>query len=301
MRICGLAAEVLHGERSFSEDFPIEDLQNYWSSHPHYEDESNISFVGSALEDVTTDEPPPPYTLEADGPPVPPKSTRPSNSSTRPLDSPPGVNVSTRPHHAIGMTAVHSLSPPIPASSKPRASEASSMAALEDGFSRHTISENSEISHLAMPNPSPVPANLGTSQGQWSNQQWSPPEWQSSSSAIPPFPVPETSGSTQIAADYYPGYDLSHQRHQQHHHHHHHHSNPNSHLPSNQGGLIPQFPIPQTSPTQELYPPAPSPAHNPYWPQYVQYPDSIQAQQYYYSQPSTSQFSPSSLPPREMF
>ena len=37
MRICGLAAESLRGDRLFSDAFPLKELQDYWDTRPKYE------------------------------------------------------------------------------------------------------------------------------------------------------------------------------------------------------------------------------------------------------------------------
>ncbi|KAH9927431.1 uncharacterized protein BXZ73DRAFT_34861, partial [Epithele typhae] len=37
MRICGYAAESFRGERLLLSTFPSKELQDYWSSRPHYE------------------------------------------------------------------------------------------------------------------------------------------------------------------------------------------------------------------------------------------------------------------------
>ncbi|KAG6828413.1 hypothetical protein H0H92_008077 [Tricholoma furcatifolium] len=96
MRICGFAAEGLHGERRIFESFPSKELQDYWSSRPKYEDVDPKSgdFV-SGVSKATTDggsgdggqsyqdwlaaqktedrdePPPPPYSLEAEEGPHP--------------------------------------------------------------------------------------------------------------------------------------------------------------------------------------------------------------------------------------
>ena len=90
MRICGFAAEGLRNERHIHETFPVKELQDYWSSHPKYEDvnpKSKEFRSGSLLSDKVGEEdpdgggqtyqewlalqreekedvPPPPYTLE---------------------------------------------------------------------------------------------------------------------------------------------------------------------------------------------------------------------------------------------
>lgn len=37
MRICGLAGEILRGEASLPERFPVRELEDYWNSRPRYE------------------------------------------------------------------------------------------------------------------------------------------------------------------------------------------------------------------------------------------------------------------------
>lgn len=89
MRICGFAAEGLRSERMIHETFPSKELQDYWSTRPHYEDEAEASSSsscsvtdsglggceGQAYQDWlktqkedTDGPPPPPYSLEADEP-----------------------------------------------------------------------------------------------------------------------------------------------------------------------------------------------------------------------------------------
>lgn len=78
MRVAGFAAEGFHGERVLTETFPMKELQDYWSTRPHYE-YSNIQgpnherieqAVGAhaawkhAEQSNVIDEAPPPYTLE---------------------------------------------------------------------------------------------------------------------------------------------------------------------------------------------------------------------------------------------
>nr|VWP01827.1 Alcohol dehydrogenase [Ganoderma boninense] len=122
MRICGFAVEGLRGERLVLDTFPSKELQDYWSSRPHYEDEAGSSSVvggsgsgsGSAEkeEGQTWEEwskmmqskengdepPPPPYSLEADepqsqaaspaAPPVVPLERRPSTQVQAPPSTP---------------------------------------------------------------------------------------------------------------------------------------------------------------------------------------------------------------------
>src|ERR1700691_760616 len=88
MRICGFAAEGLRSERMIHETFPFKELQDYWSTRPHYEDEvedsANASVSGGAAAGGSSGDeeqkyrawlktqkedkeelPPPPYSLEA--------------------------------------------------------------------------------------------------------------------------------------------------------------------------------------------------------------------------------------------
>lgn len=78
MRIAGYAAEGFHGERVLMETFPVKELQDYWSSRPHYvddstkeEDDRRAKAIDQAYKDWeeaqaggSTDDAPPPYSLE---------------------------------------------------------------------------------------------------------------------------------------------------------------------------------------------------------------------------------------------
>ncbi|KAI6153059.1 hypothetical protein BKA82DRAFT_4085541 [Pisolithus tinctorius] len=74
MRIAGFAAEGFHGDRVLMETFPVKELQDYWSTRPHYEDlgvqmhtlEAGQAYhkwkgaeTSGAIEDA-----PPPYSIE---------------------------------------------------------------------------------------------------------------------------------------------------------------------------------------------------------------------------------------------
>ena len=48
MRICGYAVESIRGERLILGTFPSKELQDYWSSRPHYEDEVSSSSAGGS-------------------------------------------------------------------------------------------------------------------------------------------------------------------------------------------------------------------------------------------------------------
>ena len=93
MRICGMAVEILRGDRRLLETFPHKELQDYWGSRPRYMDGTIGGYSGPAPTDSTpgasgsgsanilvpeespNELPPPPYTLEAgddsDKPPSP--------------------------------------------------------------------------------------------------------------------------------------------------------------------------------------------------------------------------------------
>lgn len=57
MRICGIAAEILHNLHKVSEAFPQEDLDRYWATRPYYEDSTG----GGLSEEL------PPYNLVQEG------------------------------------------------------------------------------------------------------------------------------------------------------------------------------------------------------------------------------------------
>ncbi|KAI6113783.1 hypothetical protein EDD16DRAFT_1483793, partial [Pisolithus croceorrhizus] len=101
MRIAGFAAEGFHGDRVLMETFPVKELQDYWSTRPHYEDvgaQTHTSGAGQAYhawQGVETgganDDAPPPYSIEdphlhhsPDGRPL----SMPVPSSTLPTASP---------------------------------------------------------------------------------------------------------------------------------------------------------------------------------------------------------------------
>ena len=119
MRICGFAAEGLRSERMIHETFPSKELQDYWSTRPHYEDQvegpaSGSSSGGAATngdeeqkyqawlktQKEDTDEPPPPaYSLEA-GEPEAPAATQPPSS----VLAPPERTSSPTPIELVGTT-----------------------------------------------------------------------------------------------------------------------------------------------------------------------------------------------------
>ncbi|KAG6901998.1 hypothetical protein C0995_005798 [Termitomyces sp. Mi166 len=99
MRICGFAAEGLRSERRIFETFPSKELEDYWSSRPKYEDVDPKSgdFVSGASgqtkdggsvggegmsyeewlvaqKEDKAEQPPPPYSLEAEEPSIEPSS-----------------------------------------------------------------------------------------------------------------------------------------------------------------------------------------------------------------------------------
>ena len=83
MRICGMAGEILRGDRRLLDTFPHKELQDYWGTRPRYEDGTSGGYVpatstpgasGSgpahilAAEENPNEPPPPPYTLEDKSP-----------------------------------------------------------------------------------------------------------------------------------------------------------------------------------------------------------------------------------------
>ena len=160
MRICGLAAEGLRGERRIHDTFPSKELQDYWSSRPHYQDEGSEPAAGGSsggaggtgqsysewAKSQGDEPPPPPYTLEA----TVAATTQPSqapfpNLASRPgTISPPVVNPSSRP------TPQHSVS----------ADE------LADAFLRQ-----SSISQQAGGPPEPAPRPFAESGGMFAAEQ----------------------------------------------------------------------------------------------------------------------------------
>lgn len=224
MRICGFAAEGLHGERFIHETFPIKELQDYWAHRPHYEDPAaagSSSAAGpsasgaaqsfqswEAAQGPCSEElPPPPYTLEADGsqsvtaaaattaPPQPAMATRPvapSVPSNRPEAqpaSPPSAPLATRP-----------VSPPPRQSS---AAQPQSVSELATSFANASITPQPQRQPSMPPRPSagpsfppgpraslsfPEPSHGPTSpstDGAWSQAQWPPTEWNASSGHHP--------------------------------------------------------------------------------------------------------------------
>ena len=77
MRISGMAAEILHGDRRVLETFPHKELQDYWGTRPRYEGGTSGGYKSAdskpeeatkhilAAEENSNEPPPPPYTLEA--------------------------------------------------------------------------------------------------------------------------------------------------------------------------------------------------------------------------------------------
>ena len=105
MRICGMTAEILRGDRRLVETFPHKELQDYWSSRPRYEagtsggygsKDSEAKASGSGLAQTLASEgnpnepPPPPYTLEADD--VPQKSPSPAHDEFQTAPTSPDPN-----------------------------------------------------------------------------------------------------------------------------------------------------------------------------------------------------------------
>jgi len=140
MRICGMATEILRGDRRLMETFPHKELQDYWGSRPRYEDgtsggygepkDSTQGASGSgpahvlAVEENPDEPPPPPYTLEAgDEPDKSPSPTR-EGFSTAPTspNNQQNYNISDLANdlgrHSLGSPS-HSPHPQIPGGSGP--------------------------------------------------------------------------------------------------------------------------------------------------------------------------------------
>ena len=183
MRICGYAVESLRGERLILGTFPSKELQDYWSSRPHYEDEVSSSSAGGSgskqgeeksqtweewekSQKGSADEPPPPpYTLEVEesqppqtssAPPVVPLERRPTQTqgapptpfSTRPM-APPTSNISVDPPADAPLNSA-----PYPQSlypgqgSRPSSLHASPLLAPVEGLSRLSLSNSMPPSPL---------------------------------------------------------------------------------------------------------------------------------------------------------
>ncbi|KAG1809837.1 uncharacterized protein HD556DRAFT_1280610 [Suillus plorans] len=158
MRITGLAAESLRGDRMIHETFPVKELQDYWATRPRYEDktaheeeaerwkEAQRAYHDWATKEggAAVDEAPPPYRLEDEQPthsprtsstpnvrPVPPEATKPtlghSSSVSASLVSPPPVparspSLTTSSPSAGSRPPVINMSsrpPPAPMSARP--------------------------------------------------------------------------------------------------------------------------------------------------------------------------------------
>lgn len=153
MRITGLAAESLRGDRMIHETFPVKELQDYWATRPRYEDKTVHEEEAEQWKEAqrahhnwaaneggaVVDEAPPPYRLEDErhtrNPrtsgafnvrPVPSDATKPtfgcSSSASASFASPPSVparspslTTSSRPP-AFNMS---SRPPPPPMSTRP--------------------------------------------------------------------------------------------------------------------------------------------------------------------------------------
>ncbi|KAH9836626.1 uncharacterized protein C8Q71DRAFT_50623 [Rhodofomes roseus] len=115
MRICDFAAESLRGERIIHDTFPHKELQDYWSTHPRFEDKREdpvASGSGSHFQPGFDPDkpdngddlpPPPPYSLEDDFVAASTSSLSAQPSVTRHTSAgPPLPSKSTRPHDVPG-------------------------------------------------------------------------------------------------------------------------------------------------------------------------------------------------------
>ncbi|KAG2361877.1 hypothetical protein BDR07DRAFT_1461174 [Suillus spraguei] len=149
MRITGIAAESLRGDRMIHETFPIKELQDYWATRPRYEDktaheeeaeqwkEAQRAYHDWAAKEggAAVHEAPPPYRLEDEqytqSPqtsgafsvrPVPPEATKPtigsSSSASASFVSPPPVPARS-PSLTTSLTSANSRPPAIDMSSHP--------------------------------------------------------------------------------------------------------------------------------------------------------------------------------------
>ncbi|KAF7978939.1 hypothetical protein HWV62_44153 [Athelia sp. TMB] len=148
MRICGFAAEGLRSERLIHETFPSKELQDYWSTRPHYEpDAASSQAQGSSSQsggtsgkeesseaekkyqdwlktqgDEKDELPPPAYSLEATSPPAsaPPAQVQPAASLSRQSSAnvQPVVPLHTRPSFRAP-SQPSAQPPPVDPSSRP--------------------------------------------------------------------------------------------------------------------------------------------------------------------------------------
>ncbi|EIN13295.1 hypothetical protein PUNSTDRAFT_128983 [Punctularia strigosozonata HHB-11173 SS5] len=202
MRIAGLAAEGLRGERQIHDTFPVKELQDFWSSRPHYEDEAQSSASGSGSGSGSGDDagkayqdwlasqaksdgdepPPPPYTLEAEPtqphehsqPPPAPASTRPRPPAVPPrnpsqVQDPVTSLASELQSTSISVSASFSSSrpPPVP-SGRP----------TSPSIAVHFRPEQTYPQHLS--------SNGEGHGGQWEQVQWPPPNWHPSPAQYDP-------------------------------------------------------------------------------------------------------------------
>ncbi|KZT18216.1 hypothetical protein NEOLEDRAFT_1246545 [Neolentinus lepideus HHB14362 ss-1] len=160
MRICGLAADGLRGERMIHETFPYKELQDYWSTHPKYDEGekgpsaassgNSQNWMSSQDSKVDDEPPPPPYSLAAG-------SSAAGSSSLQEVSRPPELPLSTRPlfvHKHHGSTAA--AGPPLPQGTRPtssgssrppvnfgkRPTSTSSVSQITEDLSRHSISHS---------------------------------------------------------------------------------------------------------------------------------------------------------------
>ena len=186
MRICGLAAEGLRNERFLHEAFPSKELQDYWSTRPHYElnaTSNHAQASGSQSGDIASTEeiteaqkqyqawlktqrdekdelPPPAYSLEA----IP----QPAASSTQ-----------VQPTTSISRYTSASVRPPAPPHSHPAHNTHSQPSAQPPPVN----ASSRPSSHRPRPAATPRPPRLP--------HQGAPPQAsQTSGGYTPPYRVP---------------------------------------------------------------------------------------------------------------
>ncbi|EGN94157.1 hypothetical protein SERLA73DRAFT_78077 [Serpula lacrymans var. lacrymans S7.3] len=228
MRICGLAAEGLRGDRVLLDTFPIKELQDYWSTRPRFEESSGSgAYIGGSSSSQTyqgwlaaeggnqskDEPPPPPYSVEAVDlvSPLPAHSQHsapPPNLSSKPsltAPAPPRVALHSRPS-SIGQAS--SVQPE--STSTPQA-----ISMLADDFSQQMISSPSRPPHspgpsshppmMAMPAPPMSSTNTHwetSPPGAWSQVEWPPKEWNIHSR--PPVPLASHPGHNPNSMSYSP-------------------------------------------------------------------------------------------------
>ncbi|KAF9654233.1 hypothetical protein BDM02DRAFT_3085568 [Thelephora ganbajun] len=157
MRICGMAGEILRGDRRLLETFPHKELQDYWGTRPRYEDGTRGGYVpanstpgasGSgpahtlAIEENPDEPPPPPYTLEADdGPGHSQQSSYPGQTHSGPSLSSNSPPLSQGPggygQHQSSYPGVTNSLAPVPPDRPPTHPPTSNSPPLPQGYGQH--------------------------------------------------------------------------------------------------------------------------------------------------------------------